>query len=307
MAEGSGFAIRVSSYQSPLYLPQYVGVAAGLFAADSLDVDLVPSPGPWPDVIAAVREDRADILVGNIWFGLRSEADHDPLISFAYGAQQCRYVVLRRTGVSGDGFEWSELSDTTVLFPTDVATPWVAFCEIMSSAGVALSSMRLILGFGPQETLDEFARGIGDFLICAAERVPSELEPCVVASFAETLGPVPWCVYCAPRSMLDKHRSELAAFTRAIGESERWIGEHSDREITDTVASLLPNIAADDLERTIGRYRQISLWPTTSDIPKDHCERWHNALVRWGLLGKAVSLEDMVVNLGTPEARAEAK
>jgi NitT/TauT family transport system substrate-binding protein len=292
-AEISG-SIRVSSYRSPLYLPQYVAAAEGYFRANRLDVTFVPAFGEWQGIIAAVTEGRADVLVGNVWFALKTAASADPLVAFASCSQQSRYVVLRRHGTDRP-FKWSDLEGATVVFPSDVGTPWVAFREVLRLAGVSLERVNVLLGFSPSDALAEFHLGVGDFTVSAVERVdPAVLER--VASFADVLGPVPWAVYCAPRSMVEKRRPLLTAYSRAIGDADRWIADHSAAEIVSRVATYLPDSGTGALESCIERYKELDLWPRDPSLHPEEFARWQDALVRWGLLRQSLPLDEFLAD-----------
>lgn len=286
-------SLRVASFPHFSYLPQFVAQARGFFAEEGLEITLVTHAGQWSRLIEAVGDGAADIIVGNMWFALQQARQPNTLLPVAHCLQHTRFMLYRQPGHAGEPFEWAQLEGASVIIPTDVPTPWMAFRQALSVQGVSLDHVRAVVGYSGREAAEDLASGEADFAVLDLDRgVIDGAEE--VASLAGVIGPVPWSAFFASRADVEARPEPYRRFQRAINRSLAWIYEHDSASLAALVAPWFPSVDADTATRIIERYKLLEGWPVSADVQPEHVERWLDMLVRWGLMPALVSWQHLL-------------
>ncbi|HET9017094.1 MAG TPA: ABC transporter substrate-binding protein [Thermomicrobiaceae bacterium] len=278
--------LRLTSFGHLAYLPQRVAVDQSYFAAAGLDVHLVPHAGPWTGLIDDLARRRTDLVIGNVWFALQPARHPDALVPIAHCLRQTRFLLCRRPSPDVGPFRWENLAGAVVAVPTDVPTPWVAFREALAVNGVPLDRVRAVVGYDGREAAHDLRAGAVDFAVLDVERAVEQRFK-EVAALADAIGPVPWSVYLARRVDVEARPEVYRAFRRANDAALGWIASKRPAGL----ARFMEHRSALSLRVTRGsieRYRQLDAWPATSAIDPADVARWHDILVRWGLLREPV-------------------
>jgi NitT/TauT family transport system substrate-binding protein len=77
---------------------------------------------------------------------------------------------------------------------------------------------------------------------------------------ASTRGPTAYTAFIATREACSTYRDEFAAMTRATGKMLAWLYATPAAELAKAVATFFPDIPADILVRSLGRYKDAGLW-----------------------------------------------
>ena len=86
---------------------------------------------------------------------------------------------------------------------------------------------------------------------------------------ASTRGPTAYTAFIATREACATYRDEFAAMTRATGKMLAWLYATPAAELAKAVATFFPDIPADILARSLGRYQDAGLWSReTKMIPQ---------------------------------------
>jgi NitT/TauT family transport system substrate-binding protein len=294
--------LRLTSLPNFAYLPQFVARALGYFADEHLEVELVTHTGPWSGLIEAAGR-TADVVVGNMLFAHQEVRQPHVLMPVAYCLQQTRFVLCGARPVSGPAFDWHALDGASVLVPTDVPTPWIAFREALHTQGVSLDGVKAVVGYSSREAAEDLLAGAADFAVIDVDRLElSHLH--ALAPLAPLVGPVPWSVYFAPRADLAARPGVYRAFQRAIDRALHAIHAMSDDALADLVLPWFTAYDRSTATRIVARHHAIDAWPPTAAIPRQHVERWQEILVRWGLLPAATPLGDLLDFADTVDTRA---
>ncbi len=108
-----------------------------------------------------------------------------------------------------------------------------------------------------------FIGGTGDF-VTLFEPTALSLEKnnfgYVVASLGELGGEVPYTVYNAKKSYIDKNKDVILGFTKAIQKGIDYVKSHESKEIAQIILSYFPDVSLDDLTIIIERYKKIDSW-----------------------------------------------
>lgn len=292
--------LRLASFPHVSYLPQFIAQALGYFADEGLAVSLTPHAGDWAALLAAPGAHAVELIVGNIWFALRPSPGASRLLPVAHAMQQSRFMLYRGPGLR-QPFDWRQLEGAVVLIASEVPTPWIAFREALQRQGLSLDRVRAVTGYPARDAAAALARGEADFALLGIEDgLRHGFDE--AAALADTIGPVPWSVYLTGASELAAHAPVYRAFQRAIGRALADIQQRESAELAELAAPWFPNLDQPTATRIIDRYRALDAWPATPDLVPEHLARWHDAMVRWGLLREPVDWQPLLRFIDDPAA-----
>ena len=283
--------LKISCAHDIAYVPQYAGLATGQFAKQSIDLAFYKSNGTVDDTVGAVNRGEVDLLLGSCVYGLRlAETGMDPVL-VALSNQQTRHVVAQRADSAGD-LRWHELRGKTIIvYPGEAPTAWAAFTYALEKAGLTLGDVKLVFGYTAKDALEEFVRGVGDVLFVDGEAaLRSDLR--TVLPVSRQAGRLPWSVYMAARSTLERKRPLLMKFAQALDETQKWLMAQTADTIARTVAPYFPHYAPERLAEVVEFYRSLELWASSSVVQQDQLQRWSEALQLGGLLAPGRKLTD---------------
>src|SRR5438874_7031641 len=123
------------NYRFVLYAPFYAAHAIGAYAAEGLEVELLPSPGPGR-AEAALAAGQVDV----VWMGpIRVMKHHDdnpdsPLVEFAEVV--CRDPFSLVGARPNPGFRLGELAGLRFASVSEVPTPWLCLEQDLRDASI---------------------------------------------------------------------------------------------------------------------------------------------------------------------------
>jgi NitT/TauT family transport system substrate-binding protein len=281
--------LTVASARHLAYAPQYVAQNLGLFADAGVEVELVSCPAGDSAIINTLKNGEADLVLGSVLFALRMAQENLSPVLVAQSNQNTRHWLMAREDCPG--FGWDQLrGSTVVVYPTNVPTPWIAFRQALFNKGVALDDISLAIGFSAEQSVTEFRRGVGDFLLVDPESVDARAELKEIASVADALGRVPWSIYCTTRKLAAAHDSAIVAFRRAISIAASRLYEMPALEAAHTLAGSFADKSEAEIAAQVVRYQQARLWVSDAMVDPAHVARWNEALRRGGLMPKGLDL-----------------
>ena len=83
------------------------------------------------------------------------------------------------------------------------------------------------------------------------------------------------------------HPEVVQGFTNAIARAQRWITEHTDREVAEAICDQFPDTGLDVLETVTARHRQIDAWNAVPMMEQSALERLETVMTEAGELRKA--------------------
>jgi NitT/TauT family transport system substrate-binding protein len=137
-----------------------------------------------------------------------------------------------------------------------------------------------------------FASGTGDYVQLfepTASIFEKEGKGQVVASFGTESGHLPYTVFMAKESYINKNKAVIQSFTDAIHKAQLWVAENNAESIADVVLPFFENVERDILISSIDRYKQQGSF--AADPVIDEAE-WNNLL-------------DVITTAGELEKRTE--
>ena len=105
-----------------------------------------------------------------------------------------------------------------------------------------------------------FSSGNADY-VTLFEPTASETEKqgkgYVVASVGEASGEIPYTAYFAKKSYIANNEDTIQKFTDAIYKGQKWVKEHSSKEIAEAIQSFFPSTDVEQLARAVQSYMDI--------------------------------------------------
>ena len=285
---------------SVFYAPQYVAMSQGFFADEGLEVELTNGGGA-DKVMTAVVSGSADIgLAGPescIYICNQGKDDH-PVIFAQLTKRDGSFLV----GRAGGSFSWDDLRGCTVIGGRKGGVPEMTLEYVMKQNGV-VPQVDAVVDTSVQFNMmaGAFTGGQGDY-VTLFEPTATEVERAghgyVLCSIGEESGEIPYTAYFASQSYMEAHPDVVQGFANAIARAQRWITEHTDREVAEAICEQFPDTSLDVLEAVTARHRQIDAWNTVPMMQQSALERLETVMTEAGELQRSdwVDFEQLVDN-----------
>jgi NitT/TauT family transport system substrate-binding protein len=284
------------NYRFVLYAPFYAAHATGAYAAEGLEVELLPSPGPGA-AEAALIAGEADVM----WMGpIRIMKAHErdpasPLTAFAEIV--CRDPFSLVGATPNPGFAPADLLGKRFASTSEVPTPWLCLEGDLRDAGLDPSRLERVIGRTMQENVAGLATGDID--------VAQLFEPFVEVAVrggahvwlpASARGRTSYTVFAATRQRLAADPEPFRKMVRAIYKTQQWVAAQTPAALADTIASYFPALDRGVLTGALVRYKAQGVWGTDPILPEEGFDRLHRALLTTGFLAHGVTFGDCVNN-----------
>ena len=150
-----------------------------------------------------------------------------------------------------------------------------------------------------ETTSGAFTAGTGDYTV-EFEPSASALEKAgkglVVASLGKESGYVPYTVYMAQKSYIEKNPEIIQKFTNAVYKCLQWVDNHSSEEISQVI---MPHFTESDqktVAKIIDRYKQQDTWKTDPVFDENGFALIQDIMEEGEVLTERVPFEEMVDN-----------
>ncbi|CAM4407201.1 NitT/TauT family transport system substrate-binding protein [Paenibacillus endophyticus] len=278
--------------RSLFYAPQYVAIEKGYFEEEGLDVELTTTPGG-DKTMTALLSNAIDVaLVGSeTSIYVYQQGTDDPIINFAQLTQTDGTFLVAREAV--ETFDWNALKGSVFLGQRKGGMPQMAGEFALKKLGIdPQADLELIQNVDFANIPAAFASGTGDYVQLfepTASIFEKEGKGHVVASFGAESGHLPYTVFMAKQSYINKNEKTVQAFTNAIHKAQLWVESNTAEAITDVVLPYFENVDRDILISSIDRYQKQGSFSVDPVI--DEAE-WNNLI-------------DVITSAGELEKRTE--
>ena len=290
---GTNGVLRIACAHDLAYTPQYVGLALGLFEDVGLRLDMVQYPPGVAGVVDTIPRGAADLLLGSLLYAVRLHETGTDTHIVTQSNQQTRNVLMVRPGAA-EGFAWEDLRGRAILvYPGEAPTAWAAFQDALFQHGLTCGDVKLIFGYTAADAVDEFVRGVGDFLLIDAEAALDDRLAHAVA-VSDGVGKLPWSIYSTSGEVVRTRGEDLNAFAIALSRAQSWIRSHDAAETAEVISPSFPQYAQPQVARILKRYLELDLWPESSKVQLDQVLRWEAGLRRGGLIGIGKPLTEVI-------------
>ena len=293
--------VRVNEVtHSVFYAPQYVAMSLGFFEEEGLQVELTNGGGA-DKVMTAVVSGQSDIgLAGPescIYVYNQGKEDYPAI--FAQLTKRDGSFLVGRTD---EAFSWENLRGKTIIGGREGGVPEMTLEYVMAQNGVT-PHVDAVVDTSVQFNMmaGAFTGGQGDYVALfepTATEVVESGKGYILCSIGEESGEIPYTAYFASQSYMAQNPQVIQGFTNAIARAQRWIAQHSDREVAEAMVSQFPDTSVALLEKVTARHRAIDAWNATPVMAPSALERLEAVMEHAGELTREqfVDFEKLVDN-----------
>lgn len=293
--------VRVNEVaHSVFYAPQYAAMSLGFFAEEGIEIQLTNGGGA-DKVMTAVLTGQADIgLAGPeacIYVYNQEKSDYPKI--FAQLTKRDGSFLVGRTNSE---FSWSDLKGKTIIGGRAGGVPEMTLEYVMRQKGIE-PQVDAVVDTSVQFNMmaGAFTGGNGDY-VTLFEPTATEVEQAgqgyILTSIGQESGEIPYTAYFASQTYMQDNSDLIQRFTNAIAKGQKWVQEHSPKEVAEAIASHFPDTDVDVLATVIQRYRDIDAWNETPVMKQEALERLETVMEQAGELQRKdwVVFEELVDN-----------
>lgn len=144
-----------------------------------------------------------------------------------------------------------------------------------------------------------FIGGQGDFVTLFepnALQLEKEGYGHVVASVGKLAGEVPYTVYNARKSYIEKNSDTVTKFTKAIYKGQQFVKNNSSEEIAKVIYKQFPDTSMNDLVKIVDRYKEADSWYENPTIKEDAFLHIQEIMKASGSLDQTAPFDKLVDN-----------
>jgi NitT/TauT family transport system substrate-binding protein len=292
------------NYRFVLYAPFYAAHATGAYAAEGLEVELLPSPGPGKAEAALVAGEVDVMWMGPIRIMKAHEQDaSSPITGFAEVV--CRDPFSLVGATPSPDFRLADLLGKRFASTSEVPTPWLCLEGDLRAAGIDPARLDRVIGRTMQENVAGLSAGEID--------VAQLFEPFVELAIrggahvwlpASARGRTSYTVFATTRKRLAADPEPFRRMVRAIYRTQKWVEAQPAAAIAETVAPYFPALDCAVLTGALARYKAQGVWGADPILPEEGFDCLRRALLATGFLTRTVPFADCVDNRFAEEALA---
>lgn len=301
--------IRVNEVtHSVFYAPLYFAINAGYFTAEGLEVELTNGGGA-DKTMTAVLSGDADVG----FCGPESAI-------YVYEAGRKDYVQVFGQLTKRDGsfllsrqkepdFSWKNLAGKTVIAGRRGGVPAMTFEYVCKQHGLMNgTNVTLNLDVAFNLMAGAFEGGVGDY-VTLFEPTASEFEAAgkgyIVASVGEESGEIPYTCFMAKKSYIEKNKTQVKGFLRALQRALCDMKVKSPEEIGAAIAPSFTGTSVASLAASVKRYLAIDAWMTNMAMTESSFIRLQTVMMSAGELKEYASFSALANNALAEEVYGE--
>ena len=283
---------------SIFYAPQYIALEKGFFEEEGLNITLDVGQGA-DKSMTALLSGSADIALLGIEAGfyVYNEGSENYAKPFAQLTQRAGNFLVSRDKETE--FKWDNLKGKSVIGGRIGGIPELVLEYVLNENGLIPGiDVEIINNISFTSTSSAFASDVGDYTV-EFEPVATALEMAgyghIVISLGEASGYIPYTVYMAKSDYIENNPEIIQKFTNAIYKGQKWVNEHSSKEIAEVCLPYFEESDLETLTKIIDRYKAQDTWNSTPLISVDGFTLVQDIMERGGELKKRVPFEEFVI------------
>lgn len=264
--------------RSIFYAPEYVALSKGFFQEEGLEVELTTTFGGDKTMTTLLSNGIDVALVGSeTSIYVYQQGSDDPVINFAQLTQTDGTFLVSRG--PQPNFDWNRLKGSTFLGQRKGGMPQMAGEFTLKKKGIdPQKDLNLIQNVDFANIPSAFASGTGDYVqLFEPQATVFEMEGKghVVASFGVESGLLPYTVFMAKKSYMDKNPQTIQKFTNAVHKAQKWVQDSSVAEIAAELAPFFDDTPKEVIEGVVKRYKEQGSFALDPIVDE---KEWNNLL-----------------------------
>ena len=285
--------------RSVFYAPQYVAINKGFFEEEGIKVELTTGQGA-DKVMTAVLAGQCEIGFAGPEASIYvyNEGKEDYAEVFAQLTKRDGSFLVSKTDT--DNFNWSDLKGKTVIPGRKGGVPYMTFEYVLKQNGVnPKKDTNLDDSIQFDLMAGAFAGGNAEY-VTLFEPTASMTEDAgkgyVVASIGEASGEIPYTAYFAKKSYIQNNEKMIQEFTNAIYKGQKWVKEHTAKEIAEAIQSFFPDTDLELLTTAVQSYKDIDAWNETPVLKEESFNKLQDVISEAGELKQKAPYDKIVNN-----------
>ncbi|MEA4955534.1 MAG: ABC transporter substrate-binding protein [Pseudoflavonifractor sp.] len=292
---------------SVFYAPMYAALKLGFFEEEGLDVELTNGGGA-DKVMTAVLAGQADVgLAGpEACIYVLNEGREDYPVVFAQLTKRDGSFLVGRTN---EPFLWENLKGSTIIGGRKGGVPEMTLEYVLRQNGVVPNEDATVdTSVQFNMMAGAFTGGNGDYVTLfepTATEVELEGKGYVLTSIGQESGEIPYTAFFAAQSYIKENQQAIQSFANAIAKGQKWVQEHTAKEIAEAITDQFPDTKLDVLTLVAQRYKDIDAWNDTPVMKQESLERLETVMETAGELDQRVDFAKLVDNTYAEKAAAD--
>ena len=301
--------IKVSEVtRSVFYAPQYVAINKGYFKDYGFEIDLTTGQGA-DAVMTSVLSNEVQIGFAGPEASIYvyNEGKEDYTQVFAQLTKRDGSFLVSKEKI--DNFDWNMLKGKTVIPGRKGGVPYMTLEYVIKQHGLTP---------GKDLTLDDsikfdlmasaFTSGDADFVTLfepTASNIQNMKKGYIVASVGKESGEIPYTAYFAKKSYIENNEKTIQNFTNAIYKGQKWVKEHTAKEIAEVIKDFFPDTDIELLATAIQSYKDIDAWNDMPVLKQESFDKLQDVMSLAGELSQKAPYEKIINNKYAEEAIKE--
>lgn len=283
--------------RSIFYAPKYVAINKGFFKEEGLDIEITTAQGA-DKVMTALLANAADIgLAGpEATVYVFNQGQQDYVVNFAQMTRRDGSFLVGRK--AEPDFKWENLKGKTVIGGRPGGVPEMVLEYILKQHGLQPGKdVNIITNLQFTATAGAFKGGTGDYVALfepTASILEKEKAGYVVASIGKASGEVPYTVFMARKSYMEKNPEIIQKFTNAIYKGQIWVDKNSPAEIAKAIQPFFPDADLELMTKVVERYKSQDTWGTTPVMENKSMDLLQKIIQTAGELEKPVDPDKLI-------------
>ena len=298
--------IKVSEVtRSVFYAPQYVAINKGYFKNYGFEIDLTTGQGA-DAVMTSVLSNEVQIGFAGPEASIYvyNEGKEDYTQVFAQLTKRDGSFLVSKEKI--DNFDWNMLKGKTVIPGRKGGVPYMTLEYVIKQHGSTP---------GKDLTLDDsikfdlmasaFTSGDADFVTLfepTASNIQNMKKGYIVASVGKESGEIPYTAYFAKKSYIENNEKTIQNFTNAIYKGQKWVKEHTAKEIAEVIKDFFPDTDIELLATAIQSYKDIDAWNDMPVLKQESFDKLQDVMSLAGELSQKAPYEKIINNKYAEEA-----
>ena len=285
--------------RSVFYAPQYVAINNGYFRDVGIEIELTTGQGA--DAV------MTSVLSGESQIGFAGpEAS---IYVYNEGKEDYTQVFAQLTKRDGsflvskeknDNFNWNDLKGKTVIPGRKGGVPYMTLEYVIKQKGLnPKTDLKLDDSIKFDLMASAFTSGTADY-VTLFESTASNIQKLgkgyIVASVGKEAGEIPYTAYFAKKSYIQNNEKMIQEFTNAIYKGQKWVKDHTAKEIAEAIQSFFPDTDLELLATAIQSYKDIDAWNETPVLKEESFNKLQDVISEAGELKQKAPYDKIVNN-----------